>query len=176
MKFNGAGSQPWRTLVNKLRNPMARSIAATVLLLPSLAFGVDSMLAQGSEAAQAATQTIASMEDGVYLYGQSPEPETVGSEYMVFEVSQGEVVGGFYMPRSSFDCFEGKVEADKLALTVIDSYERTPHDYAVALATSESVATGGDTNVPVGLEGYHRIDDLSATDRQILTTCKADLN
>jgi hypothetical protein len=183
MKLNKAGSQPWRTLVNqqvtkqgiKLKNPIARSVAAVALLLPGLIFGIESMMAQGSEAAQAAAP-MASLENGVYLYGQSPEPETVGSEYMVFEVNQGEVVGGFYMPRSSFDCFEGKVEADKLALTVIDSYERTPHEYAVALAATEPVASAGGTDVPVGLEGYHRIANLSDVDQQILTTCKADLN
>ncbi|MFM7424417.1 MAG: hypothetical protein ACKO7W_05385 [Elainella sp.] len=124
-----------------------------------------------------ATQISPRLEDGVYLYGQSPEPATLGSEYLVFEVNQGEVIGGFYMPRSSFDCFEGKVEADRLALTVIDSYDRSPHDYAVALAASDSVASAdGSTAVPLGLQGYHRLNSLGEIDQHILTTCKADLN
>ena len=77
--------------------------------------------------------------DGVYLYGQSPQPNTIGSEYLVFEVNQGQVIGGFYMPSSSFDCFYGSVEAQKLALTVVDSYEQTPHPYAVALQSESPV-------------------------------------
>jgi hypothetical protein len=125
--------------------------------------------AEASEAEQ--DQALA---DGVYLYGQSPEPESLGSEYLVFEVNQGEVIGGFYMPRSSFDCFYGDVEAEQLALTVINSYEQTSHPYAVALQSDGTVASTGNGSAPIGLEGYHRIRELSDTDRQILATCKAD--
>ncbi len=115
------------------------------------------------------------LADGVYLYGQSAEAGKIGSEYLVFEVNQGQVVGGFYMPRSSFDCFYGNVQADKLALTVVDSYEKTSHPYAVALQSNGTVAmAGGRTVVPMGLAGYHRIATLGPTDQQILTTCKAD--
>ncbi|MBD2023380.1 hypothetical protein H6F80_02930, partial [Leptolyngbya sp. FACHB-711] len=66
-------------------------------------------------------------------------------------------------------------EADRLALTVVDSYEQTQHPYAIALDTSSSVAmAGGETIAPVGLEGFQRIDELSANDQRILSTCKTD--
>ncbi len=165
-KLNQSKSFPWRTLAGKLEKPLM------AMLLP-LGFAVGAVaMPVETEASQVSPR----LEDGVYVYGQSPEPETMGSEYLVFEVNQGEVVGGFYMPRSSFDCFEGKVEADRLALTVIDSYDRSPHDYAVALAASAPVASTNGAAVSFGLQGYHRLDGLSELDQHILTTCKADLN
>lgn len=121
------------------------------------------------------TQDPRSLADGVYLYGQAPEPEQVGAAYMVFEVKQGNVVGAFYMPRSSFDCFSGRFESDRLALTVVDSYEQTPYPYAIALDSTNSVAmAGGETIAPVGLEGFQRLAQLSSNDQRILSTCKAD--
>lgn len=161
-------SLPWRTLPKRIETLATGLLVATslaVIGMPTSAIGQ----AEGvdSESAQA-------MADGVYLYGQSPEPEEMGSEYLVFEVDQGEVVGGFYMPRSSFDCFYGDVKSEQLALTVINSYEQTEHPYSVALQSDGAVASADGGSTPVGLEGYHQIDDLSDTDRQILATCKAD--
>lgn len=169
MKMNQCASLPWRTLVSKIEKPLAG-----LLLTVGLTAGSTYFPAYSSEAA---TQTPQPLADGVYLYGQSTEPNQIGSEYLVFEVNQGQVVGGFYMPSSSFDCFYGNVEAEKLALTVVDSYEQTPHAYAVALQTEGSVASAGDENVvPVGLEGYHRLQSLGDVDHQVLNTCKADRN
>ncbi|MBF2049964.1 MAG: hypothetical protein EDM05_66020 [Leptolyngbya sp. IPPAS B-1204] len=168
LKSNQRASLPWRTLVKQLHKPIAGLFVAAGLV----AVGVPAPV-QSSEAANSTERP--SMADGVYLYGQSAEPNTVGSEYIVFEVSQGEVVGGFYMPNSSFDCFYGTVQADQLALTVIDSYEQTRHPYAVALASTGNVASAGnETAAPVGLEGYQRLPQLSEIDQRVLSTCKAD--
>lgn len=163
-------SLPWRTLSKRIETLATSLLMATSLAaisLPSSAVGQ----VEGTDSER--TQALA---DGVYLYGQSPEPETMGSEYLVFEVNQGEVVGGFYMPRSSFDCFYGDVESEQLALTVINSYEQTQHPYSVALQPDGAVASADSGSTPVGLEGYHRLGNLSDTDRQILATCKADHN
>ncbi len=117
-------------------------------------------------------QTLA---DGVYLYGQTAEPEQLGAAYLVFEVQNRRVVGAFYMPSSSFDCFYGEVEADRLALTVVDSYEQSHHPYSVALATDSSVASvGGSPSTPAELEGFHHIQTISDNDQRILSTCQAD--
>ncbi|MCU0523723.1 MAG: hypothetical protein MUF72_02745 [Elainella sp. Prado103] len=172
-------SRPWRTLVQVVEKPIVG-----LVLSFGLAAGAMALPSANSEPTDAnptpATDTLDSaptsaLSDGVYLYGQSPEPNQIGSEYLVFEVAAGQVIGGFYMPRSSFDCFYGNVEADKLALTVIDSYEQTRHPYDVALQSAGDVAqANGNTAVPLGLEGYHRIDTLSETDQQVLATCRAD--
>jgi hypothetical protein len=170
LKFDQRASLPWRTLVRKFQKPITGMFCAVGLAAVAAA-----LPAQSSEAVDSAERS--SIADGVYLYGQSAEPNQIGAEYLVFEVNRGVVVGGFYMPNSSFDCFSGTVEADQLALTVVDSYEQTRHPYAVALEASGDVALAGDDTIaPVGLEGYQRLANLSETDRHILATCKADQN
>lgn len=171
VNFQKRISQPWRTLVQQLKKP-ALGLLMTAGLVTGATIMADRTVAAQPQPAQPEDAQL--LADGVYLYGQSEQPNQIGSEYLVFEVKQGQVTGGFYMPRSSFDCFYGNVEANQLALTVIDSYEQTPHAYAVALQTEDSVATEGEPAVPVGLEGYHRLDNLSAMDHQILSTCKVD--
>lgn len=115
------------------------------------------------------------LTDGIYLYGQADTANQIGSAYMVFEVNDSQVVGAFYMPQSSFDCFQGEFQDDQLALNVVDSYERTVHPYAIALNAGEPIAQVGEEVVtPVGLEGFHPIGTLSEMDQRILATCQAD--
>jgi len=113
--------------------------------------------------------------NGVYLYGQSPNRDQLGRTYLVFEVSQNRVVGAFYMPNSSLDCFSGAINANKLALTVVDSYDRTPHPYALALSPNAQVAGSNPGVAGLNLAGYHHIGTLSANDQRILGVCKADM-
>jgi hypothetical protein len=114
------------------------------------------------------------LPDGVYLYGQAETPDQVGSAYMVFTVTDSRVVGAFYMPYSSFDCFHGEFQPDRLALNVVDSYDRSVHPYSVALDTSSPVAAANGAAVPAGLEGFHQIQTVSENDQRILATCQAD--
>lgn len=152
---------------------------AAVGLAQSPAWGaeVSTQERQGSvEVATSATAQAANSQrlaNGIYLFGQSPQPNQLGSAYMVFEVTQNQVVGGFYMPSSSFDCFYGELQANQMALNVVDSYEQTVNPFAVAMSTDSSVAqTGG--SVPVTFEGFHRLSNLSDTDNNVLNTCRAD--
>jgi hypothetical protein len=116
------------------------------------------------------------LQEGIYVYGQSPEANQIGSVYMVFQVSDHQVTGAFYMPSSSFDCFRGEFQADQLALIVTDSYEQTHHPYTVALAVNTPVATSHHPlTALVDLVGYHQLSDISDTDRRILSTCQANL-
>jgi hypothetical protein len=122
---------------------------------------------------QGKTSTLA---DGTYLYGEAPEPEQIGSAYMVFQVTKGKVVGAFYMPRSSFDCFSGRFEPGKLALSVVDTYEQTTHPYAIALEQNSTVASN--SNQPavaeIGLQGFQRLAKVSTNDQRILGMCRAN--
>ncbi|NJK67127.1 MAG: hypothetical protein HC789_07745 [Microcoleus sp. CSU_2_2] len=95
------------------------------------------------------------LEDGIYLYGQSPKPEEIKKEYFVFEVRQNKVIGAFYLPRSAFYCFYGTVELTQLNLTVVDSYDGSSSPYSV------------------NLQQYHQISAVSENDRRILGICKA---
>ncbi len=113
--------------------------------------------------------------DGVYLYGQSPKRDQLGRAYLVFEVSQNRVVGAFYMPNSSFDCFSGAIGNGQLALTITDSYDRSQHPFTLALAPTTTQVAGNNPGVAgLNLAGYHRLGTLSDNDQRILQTCKAD--
>ncbi|MEB3211451.1 MAG: hypothetical protein VKL39_08850 [Leptolyngbyaceae bacterium] len=120
-------------------------------------------------------QTITPLEDGVYLYGQSPVPEQLGSAYLVFEVSSSDVVGAFYMPHSSFDCFNGEFQSNQLALQITDSYEQVTFPYSIALERDTEVASSGDlVSDDIGLAGFHPIESVSENDYRILNVCKTD--
>ncbi|MBW4521938.1 MAG: hypothetical protein KME16_19840 [Scytolyngbya sp. HA4215-MV1] len=116
------------------------------------------------------------LPDGVYLYGQSSQPNQIGSAYMVIKVDRQQVAGAFYMPSSSFDCFRGELQGEKLALNIVNSYDRTSYPYALALQTNATVATVSNPAVaPTELEGYHLLETVSAGDLKILETCQASI-
>jgi hypothetical protein len=119
------------------------------------------------------------LEDGVYLYGQSPQPEQIGQSYMVFEVKQGQVTGAFYMPRSSFDCFTAVPEGNQLNLNIIESYSQQAYSYRIGFNNTAVVAKAGGQGTEknhIVLEGFHRLPNISENDSRILTQCQADFN
>lgn len=112
--------------------------------------------------------------NGTYLYGQTSQAEQLGSTYLVFEVDRyQQVIGAFYMPQSSFDCFQGEFQANQLALTITDSYDRTTHSYAVALDQTAVADRSGVAIASLDLAGFHAIETVGANDQSILATCKA---
>jgi hypothetical protein len=115
-----------------------------------------------------------SLPDGTYLYGESSAPNQVGATYMVLDVHDRQVVGAFYAPSSSFDCFRGQVHSNQLALNVADSYNRTSYPYSVALQKNAQVASANQPETaPVQLHGYHRLQTVSQNDYKLLSTCQA---
>lgn len=127
-------------------------------------------------AARSVAQLNQTLPDGVYLYGESPKPNELGKGYFVFESRQGKVVGALYMPSSSFDCASGSFQGGQLALTVVNSYDRSTNPFAIALERNTTVAAGGNSVMaPIGLQGFHKIDQLSEMDQRILKVCKTDL-
>jgi hypothetical protein len=167
-------SNGWRSVFERVEKPLTGlllTLGVAAIGLPSWsATSVEPAVNRTAQTAQAAASQ--PLTDGVYLYGQSPERDQLNSAYLVFEVTRGQVVGAFYMPRSSFDCVYGDVQADQLALNVVDSYSQEAYPYAVALESTGSVA--GEAVPPVALEGMHRIDEINSNDQRILSTCKAD--
>lgn len=111
------------------------------------------------------------LADGIYLYGQSPQPEQLGQEYLVFKVQAGRVIGAFYMPRSEFACFSGTVNSRQMQLSIVDPYDNTVSPYTIALQELSPVANSGQLSRAVGLEGYHQISEISNLDRHILGIC-----
>lgn len=149
------------------------AIAASFLFVGLIGGAVAAQEVAGSEAEPiAASQTLPG--DGIYLYGQSAEPEQIGQAYMVFEARQGKVVGAFYMPRSSFDCFYGDLGSQQMALKIVDSYGEGTYDYAIALESTQPIASAAGGTSTLGIEGFQPLEAVSGNDQRILETCKAE--
>lgn len=113
------------------------------------------------------------LQNGVYLYGQSSEPNEIGAEYFVFEVDSGDVTGAIYYPRSEFACVSGTMTSKQINLTLIDPFTATPYDYSIALQDSSLMASAsGQAPISsVELEGYQRIGEVSQNDLRMLNEC-----
>lgn len=113
--------------------------------------------------------------EGPHLFGQASEPGKIGVVYTVFAVQGDRITGAFYMPQSSFDCFQGRVTGDRLSVTVRDSYEQTTSPYSIALVQAESPIASSNIAAPqTGLDGFDRIASLSANDQRVLDVCRAE--
>lgn len=116
-------------------------------------------------------------KDGIYLYGQSPEPEQLGQEYIIFEVQNGNVIGALYMPQSEFSCFDGKIESGKLAMIVAGYPDGGDGPTEVAAVGNPAIGFGDELITypfSVSLENYHQLGSVNANDQRILETCKAN--
>ena len=126
-------------------------------------------------------------KDGIYLYGQSQQPNQIGKEYMVFEVRQGKVTGAFYLPQSEFNCFQGSLAAGKLDLTIAGDAGSTPYSDSIADAeNAPQVATASDSSqiqaqyeqvssqYSVALQNYYQLSNVNENDKQILAACKSN--
>ncbi|MBW4648013.1 MAG: hypothetical protein KME06_04835 [Kastovskya adunca ATA6-11-RM4] len=123
--------------------------------------------------------------NGTYLYGQTPQPEQIGQEYLVFEANGGNVVGAMYLPGSEFSCFYGTLQSEKMDLTMVNPYDQTAVSHTIALNQPTEVAYAGNqlrtqdsydsVTYPhsVQLEGYTPISQVSENDQRLLNTCKA---
>ncbi|MGB7248909.1 MAG: hypothetical protein WBC73_08225 [Phormidesmis sp.] len=148
------------------------ALACLGLVFPSIsnAQATDASADTGSR--RSTNRTI--LEDGIYLFGQSPTPDQAGTTYAVLSVQNNQTVGAFYQPRSSFDCFFGELQPNRLSVSVVDSYEQTVHPYSIALTSENSVAAGS-AAAAYGLDGFHRIETVSATDQEMLAVCQSDV-
>ncbi|MEM9538465.1 MAG: hypothetical protein AAGA60_03025 [Cyanobacteria bacterium P01_E01_bin.42] len=162
-----------------LNNPIARTFAATfaalnvalTLATPAIAIETVSETLQNSEVSRNAPITFS---EGVHLYGESINPNTIGKSYAILNVEAGQIVGAFYQPRSSFDCFRGQTQDGQLVLNVTDSYTGETFPYAINIEDASLLASLGD--IPIarpGLEGFHQIEEISDRDRELLQICQA---
>lgn len=114
-------------------------------------------------------------QDGVYLYGQSPQPNQIGQGYIVFEKRQGNVKGAMYMPRSEFSCFNGTVDSTgELAMTVTGYPGEVSTPQVATNSTIPRLVNDESTNYAysVALQQYYPLNKVSANDHRILQMCK----
>jgi hypothetical protein len=112
-------------------------------------------------------------QDGVYLYGQSPQPNQLGQGYIVFQKRQNQVMGALYMPSSEFSCFQGNIESSgELAMTVT-----APGEGGLEQVATANTLPKLDPDEPmtyaysVALQDYHKLNSVSDNDRRILQMC-----
>lgn len=111
---------------------------------------------------------------GRYLFGQVPTPNQIGQGYMVLESTGSRIYGAVYFPSSSFDCFQGQIQGNQLAMTIVDSYSQEAYPYNVALVTDTAIAA---TDLPQGLfpvnlTGFHAIPTITDQDLAMLEVCR----
>jgi hypothetical protein len=113
-------------------------------------------------------------KDGIYLYGQSPQPNQLGQGYVVFQRQQGKVTGALYMPQSEFSCFEGTLnQSGELAMTVKGSPDESGSNEVATANTLPDFAEDEPVSYAysVALQDYHQLNAISANDRRILQMC-----
>ncbi|WP_026735514.1 hypothetical protein [Fischerella sp. PCC 9605] len=115
--------------------------------------------------------------NGIYLYGQSPQPGQLGQGYIIFEKRQSQVIGALYMPDSEFSCFKGTLNpSGKLAMTV----RGYPGEFSpLQVAARDGLMRMNDDQPftydhSVALQNYYRLRSISSNDREILQMCKSE--
>lgn len=119
-------------------------------------------------------EALAPPAHGTYHYGQQPIADQPETAYFVFESQGATVTGALYMPSSSFDCVQGRIIDQQMALSITDSYSQETYPYALTLNEPiiQVASQNGLIASPPNIDGFYPLP-LRAQDRAILATCQA---
>lgn len=152
------------------------SFLATLMIFTLVTLPITPLWAetgQSKKQTEKANSNSSVLPPGIYLYGESQQPDQLGKEYIVLEVTEKRLLGVLYMPRSSFSCFEGEIANHQLKMTVDTAYDDETHSYAIALDSTSPVASQQEQfQIPFHLKGYHPLEDISENDKRMLETCR----
>jgi hypothetical protein len=156
------------TTVKRTISQIQRYALGAVGLLSALS------LADPAAAERANVQIDANrLPNGVYLYGESTTPDTIGKEYIVFETHNSQTIGAIYLPHSEFSCFQGNFTGNRMSISLVDAYDRQVYKYKFSLGTNTLTAS----NQPMmGSPTYQLVNKVSDNDRRMLNTCKTELS
>lgn len=127
-------------------------LSVTLLPLALIGIGAKEPMAQAARQSNT-TYPSNALPNGVYLYGNSPQPNQLLHNYVVFEQQHGQVVGAFYSPQSEFTCFSGHVQGTRLEAAAVVP-EQPPYE------------------VKAQLSQLHALPTMSENDQRLLSTCK----
>ncbi len=127
-------------------------LSVALLPLALIGIGTKEQIAQAARQNNTTHQSDA-LPNGVYLYGNSPQPNQLLRNYVVFEQHNGQVVGAFYSPQSDFTCFTGAVQGTRLEVAAM-APEQPPYEVNAQLSQLNALPT------------------ISENDQRILSTCK----
>ncbi len=108
------------------------------------------------------------LRNGIYVFGQTSQPEQIGKEYLVFESRGSKVIGAFYMPASEYSCFYGTLKQSQIDLTLVNPEDGSTYSHSIALQPNSLVASNGQ----IALQGYHPVTRISDNAQQILKSCR----
>ncbi|MEM0979682.1 MAG: hypothetical protein AAGH78_05340 [Cyanobacteria bacterium P01_H01_bin.58] len=115
------------------------------------------------------------VEESIYLYGEAPELDAIGASYLIFAAYGEQVRGAIFRPYSSFDCFEGRLTDEALALEITNSYTQESYTYAIALAAEGNLAnSAGGASPTLYLEGFHNLGEPRESELSILGVCEGN--
>ncbi|MEL6383613.1 MAG: hypothetical protein AAFQ89_14395 [Cyanobacteria bacterium J06626_18] len=164
---NGSSVWGWRILLGGVLGALLLSASTQASPLNLAAIASIPSTSEG-----AVTQFV---EDGVYFYGETSQPDELGAGYMVFEAQDNQVIGAVFMPHSSFDCFVGQIGDRQLSMQITNSYTQESYDYAIALvAVDEPIASTGGA-VPLQLDGLVDLGAPREAELAMLSICQADV-
>jgi len=95
-----------------------------------------------------------SKADGIYLYGETSQPNQISKAYVVFQHQKGKVVGAIYSPNSEFDCFTGSQKNNTLDVKSVNASQ-------VKIETTK-----------INLSKLHPVKTVSANEQRIVSVCK----
>ena len=155
------------TLLKSIRNSRKSWLVSGIIAILATTIGASRMVADvpsrlsGTPAA-----------NGVYLYGESDRPETIGKEYIIFERIGNKTIGAFYLPRSEFNCFKGQFQGSRLNVALTDAFDRQKYNFSLNLDPRGLTAS----KLPMmGEPTYQPLGKISDNDRRILNACKLQL-
>jgi hypothetical protein len=156
------------TLIGSIYNRRSRWVTSgAIAILAALASHPSTALADNLNRLNPAPNT-----NGVYLYGESDRPEVIGKEYIIFETIGTKTIGAFYLPKSEFSCFKGQFHGARLSVNLIDAFDRQKYNFTLTLNPSGLTAS---KSPMMGEPTYQPLGVISANDRQILDSCKVQL-
>lgn len=132
------------------------SLLAFAALFPLTLMGVSLLEQTALARQQSSVNQSAVLPDGIYLYGNSPQPNQLARHYVVFERHLGEVVGAFYSPQSEFTCFAGDIQGTRLEVEA-----RVPEEPETQLVRAQ-------------LASLYPLGRVSANDQRMLAVCKQE--
>ncbi len=133
------------------------------------------------------------VRDGVYLFNSSLQSahnldladygngsESQASEYIVLQLENNQVIGGFYQPLSEYSCFAGNFHGETLDLWVSMPDTSDVYTYSISIQLQTPVASHpGAVGLPTNelvIQGAHRIVTLDQVSQNVLNECLTRLS
>lgn len=105
-------------------------------------------------------------QDGIYLYGESSQPNQLGKGYFIFSKTGSQVVGAIYYPLSEYSCFMGRQNNTDLKVTLVEAGEQAAQGFEVPLTPMYAIARIGESEARVLSACRQEVANLQTTPKE----------